>query len=130
MGSPILPDTGVNILSRIHSSNSQKLSLEDAIVVLTMTGCTSISGVLQHSICMLQRNMVLRQRLKDCTTVGAPSQAEVWLYDLNPPPPPPPPPPKKNRATHLGHRPLVRSTFIIFRTPPFPDLATGLALLY
>ena len=38
---------------------------------------------------------------------------------------PPPPPPLSYRATHLGHRPLVRSTFV-FRTPPFPDLATGL----
>eukprot|EP00731_Ephydatia_muelleri_P001083 Em0001g1083a len=36
--------TGVNILSRIHSSNSRKHSLEDAIVVLTMTGWTNISG--------------------------------------------------------------------------------------
>ena len=59
-------------------------------------------------------------------------QAEVWLYGLIPPPPPPPPPPNFSyRATHLGHRPLVRSTFIIFRTPPpppppSPDLATGL----
>ena len=34
-------------------------------------------------------------------------------------------PPFSYRATHLGHRPLVRSTFV-FRTPPFPDLATGL----
>ena len=41
-------DKFVNILSRIHSSNSRKHSLEDAIVVLTMTGWTSISGVLQH----------------------------------------------------------------------------------
>ena len=28
------------------------------------------------SICMLQRNMVLRQRVKYCKTVAAPSQAE------------------------------------------------------
>ena len=45
----------------------------------------------------------------------------VWFK-----PYPPPPPHFSYRATHLGHRPLVRSTFIIFRTPPFPDLATGL----
>ena len=35
------------------------------------------------------------------------------------------PPPLFVSGTHLGHRPLVRSTFV-FRTPPFPDLATGL----
>ena len=96
---------------------------------ITMHASTEKSGGSKsyYSICMLQRNMVLRQRLKHCKTVGAPSQAEVWLYGLNPPPPPPPPPLHFSyRATHLGHRPLVRSTFTFFRTPPFPDLATGL----
>ena len=94
---------------------------------ITMHASTAKSGGCKsyYSICMLQRNMLLRQRLKDCTTVGAPSQAEVWLYGLIPPPPPPPPPLFVS-ATHLGHRPLVRSTFIMFRTPPPPHFLTWL----
>ena len=67
---------------------------------ITMHASTEESGGSKsyYSICMLQRNIVLRQRLKHCKTVGAPSQAEaeitilslaeVWLYGLTPPPPP------------------------------------------
>ena len=72
-----------------------------------------------HSICMLQRN-IERHNIKHCKLLGfrprlLPGQSlsrYIW-FTL--------------RIGQLGHRPLVRSTFITFRTPPFPDLATGLS---